>query len=326
MASMWRLFGLFSTIIVFLLLSSCGGVSPPREGMGHLKVEWKFPGNIGCAEAGVVVVGMEVYGLDGDKEYENNFSCDYMGVTVTNFSPNRYTVILIGYGRQGEIRYYGSSDVDIDGNTYLIQLSYVLSDISLSWAFESANNTDCVQAGIFKIGIRIYNSGDTLEYENVVYCSDKGGTITGFAPRQSYRIELTGYDVSGTSLYAGSITRTVNIGDNDLGVIVLHRIYSKAIFQVGWTFGEKGLSCNEVGVVNVRIVFSAPSGSAVFLNKTVGCLPQQYMNQDLSDGVYTFVIYGIDENGNITYGSSQRNVELKKGYNDLGIVVLNRRD
>lgn len=313
-------------IAMFVILSSCGGVSPPREGMGHLKVEWKFPQNISCAEAGVVVMGMEVYASDGSKEYENNFSCDYMGVTITNFIPDRYTVVLIGYGIKGEIRYSGSSDVDVDGSTYMIQLNYMLSDITFSWAFESVKNTDCVQAGVTKIGIRIFNPDDTVEFDEVVKCSDQGGTITGFAPKKSYRIELTGYDVADTALYSGSLIKTLNFGDNHIGAIVLNRIYSKAIFQVGWAFGEDNLSCNEAGVVNVRIIFSAPSGSAVFLDKTVSCLPQQYMNQDLSDGVYSLVIYGIDENGNMIYGSSQRNVELKKGYNELGIVVLNRRE
>lgn len=305
---------------------SCGGVSPPHDGSGELKISWKFPNNISCSEADVIVVGLEVYNSDGSMEYENNFSCEYMGVTVTNFIPDTYSVVLIGYGSNGEIRYSGSSNVDVNGKVVLIEMSYVLSDITLSWAFESNANTDCVQAGISKIGIKVLNLDGTVEFDEMVKCSDNGGTITGFAPKKMYVIQLTGYDIAGVPLYYAEVQKTLNFGANDLGVVILKRVYTKAIFSVGWTFGQENRSCNEAGVTNVRIIFSAPSGGAVFLDKTISCIPQQYMNQDLSEGVYSFVIYGLDSNGNITYGSSQRNVELRKGNNDLGIVVLNKRE
>lgn len=315
-------------IILFTLTLtlSCGGVSPPENSIGELSVEWKFPGNISCAEAEVEVIHLEVFNPDGTLEYENNFRCYPQNATITNFIPDTYTVILSGYGSNGEIRYSGSSSVTTDGRTVLIELEYVLSDITLHWAFESPGNTSCVQAGVSKIGITVFNPDGSKEFEEYVKCSDGGGTITGFAPKKKYRIRLIGYDVSGVALYSGEVEKTLNFGNNDLGVIVLHRIYSKAIFSVEWTFGEEKKSCNDVNVVNVRIIFSAPSGGAVFLDKTIPCVPQRYMNQDLSEGVYSFVIYGIDSNGNITYSSTQRNVELKNGLNDLGIVVLNKRE
>ncbi|MGC8926429.1 MAG: hypothetical protein ACP5QK_00740 [Myxococcota bacterium] len=321
-----RFYILVLLIATVLIFNSCGGVSPPQGGSGELKIAWKFPNNISCAEAGVLVIGLEVYNSDGTLEYENNFSCEYMGVTVTNFIPDTYSVVLKGIGSNGEIRYSGSSEVDINGRVVLIELAYVLSDITFSWSFESQSNTDCVQAGVSKIGVRIYNADGTVEFDDFIKCSDKGGTITAFAPKKKYLIELTGYDVAGVPLYFASLEKTLNFGNNDLGVIVLKRVYTKAIFQVGWTFGSESKSCNDVGVTNVRIIFSAPSGGAVFLDKTLSCLPQQYMNQDLSEGVYSFIIYGIDSGGNITYSSAQRNVELKKGNNDLGIVVLNKRE
>ncbi|MCX7958324.1 MAG: hypothetical protein N3B13_04690 [Deltaproteobacteria bacterium] len=312
-------------VIAFLILS-CGGVSPPQGGSGELKINWKFPNNISCSEAGVVVIGLEVYNSDGSLEYENNFSCDYMGVTVTNFVPDTYDVVLIGYGLSGEIRYSGSSSADINGRVVLIEMSYALADLTFSWAFESSANTDCVQAGVSKIGIKIFNPSGAVEFDDFVKCSDKGGTITAFAPKKVYLIQLTGYDVAGVPLYYAETEKTLNFGDNNIGTIVLKRIYTKAVFSVGWTFGSENKSCNEAGVTNVRIIISAPSGGAVFLDKTLSCVPQQYMNQDLSEGIYSLIIYGIDSGGNITYSSSQRNVELKKGNNDLGIIVLNRRE
>ncbi|MCX7944959.1 MAG: hypothetical protein N2746_10680 [Deltaproteobacteria bacterium] len=313
-------------LVICIWVISCGGVSPPQGGSGELKINWKFPNNISCADAGVVVIGLEVYDKGGSLEYENNFSCDYMGVTITNFIPDTYDVVLMGYGTNGEIRYSGSSSVDVNGRVVLIELEYVLSDITFSWAFESPSNTDCVQAGVSKIGIKIINADGTIEFDEVVKCSDKGGTITAFAPKKRYLIQLTGYDVAGVALYFAEVEKTLNFGENNLGVIVLKRVYTKAIFSVGWTFAPDNKNCNEVGVVNVRLIFSAPSGGAVFLDKTISCVPQQYMNQDLSEGVYSFIMYGIDIGGNITYSSSQRNVELRKGNNDLGIIVLNKRE
>ncbi len=313
-------------LLTILTLISCGGVSPPQGGLGELKIAWKFPSNISCSEAGVIVIGLEVYNSDGSVEYENNFSCEYMGVTVTNFIPDTYRVVLVGYGSAGEIRYSGSSDVDINGRVTLIELSYVLSDITLSWAFESPANTDCVQAGVSRVGIKVLNADGTVEFDETVKCSDKGGTITGFAPKKKYLIQLTGYDVAGVPLYNAEVEKTLNFGDNNLGTIVLKRVYTKAIFSVEWTFGTEQRSCNDAGVTNVRIIFSAPSGGAVFLDKTLSCIPQQYMNQDLNEGVYSLILYGMDSGGNITYSSSQRNVELRKGNNNLGTIVLNKRE
>lgn len=313
-------------LIALVSFISCGGVSPPQGGSGELKINWKFPNNISCSEAGVVVIGLEVYDSNGNLEYENNFSCEYMGVTVTNFVPDTYNVILLGYGSSGEIRYTGSSSVDINGRVVVIDLEYVLADLTLSWAFESPANTDCVQAGVSKIGIKVINPSGTVEFDEYVKCSDRGGTITAFAPKKKYLIQLTGYDVAGIPLYYAELEKTLNFGNNDIGVVVLKRVYSKAIFSVGWTFGAENKTCSEVDVTNVKIIFSAPSGGAVFLDKTLSCVPQQYMNQDLNEGVYSFVIYGINSSGVITYSSYQKNVELKKGYNDLGIIVLNRRE
>jgi hypothetical protein len=313
-------------VFVLYFIISCRGVSPPPSGNGNLSIAWQFPNNITCSEAQVVAIGVIVYNLDGSKEYENNFTCEKMSVTITNFVADTYTVEVIGYGTNGEIRYYGSSQVDINGNTTLIRLEYVLADIILSWAFESPANTDCVQAGVSKIGIKILNADGTVEFDESVKCSDKGGMITAFAPKKRYIIHLTGYDVAGTALYDQEVERTLNVGLNDIGTIVLKRIYTKAIFQVGWTFGTENMSCSAAGVQSVRIIFSAPSGSNVFLDKTIPCTPQQYMNQDLEEGVYSFVIYGIDSFGSITYSSTQKNVDLKNGYNDLGIVILNKRE
>ncbi len=317
-----KVFAIFPITILFL---SCGGVSPPQGGSGELKINWKFPNNISCSEAGVVVIGLEVYNSDGSLEYENNFSCDYMGVTVTNFVPDTYSVVLVGYGLNGEIRYSGSSSADINGRVVLIDMEYVLADLTLSWAFESPSNTDCIQAGVSKIGIKIINPSGSVEFDDYVKCADKGGTITAFAPKKKYLIQLTGYDIAGVPLYYAEFEKTLNFGDNDVGTVVLKRVYTKAIFSIGWTFGSENKTCNEADVTNVRIILSAPSGGAVFLDKTLSCVPQQYMNQDLSEGVYSLILYGIDSNGNITYSSAQKNVELRKGNNDLGIIVLNKR-
>ena len=313
-------------LFVLYFIISCGGVSPPPSGNGNLSIAWQFPNNITCSEAQVVAIGVIVYNLDGSKEYENNFTCENMSVTITNFVADTYTVEVIGYGTNGEIRYYGSSQVDINGNTTLIRLEYVLADIILSWAFESPANTDCVQAGVSKIDIVVLNADGSKEYEDTVKCSYKGGTITGFAPKKLYKIMLKGRDVGGTILYYGEVEKSLNIGQNNIGTIVLKRVYNKAIFQIGWTFGTENMSCSAAGVQSVRIIFSAPSGSNVFLDKTIPCTPQQYMNQDLEEGVYSFVIYGIDSFGSITYSSTQKNVDLKNGYNDLGIVILNKRE
>jgi len=320
-----RIYGLIIGLLMLSIMAGCGGVSPPNGGSGELKIVWQFPNNISCSDAGVVAIGVQVYNSDGSEEYENNFSCEFMDVTITNFVADTYKVVLLGYGSQGEIRYYGSSDVDINGKATLIKLEYALADISFSWAFESSGNSDCVQAGVTKIGIKIINADGTVEFDESVKCSDKGGMITAFAPKKRYIIHLTGYDVAGTALYDQEVEKTLNVGLNDIGTIVLKRIYTKAIFQVGWTFGTENMNCSDAGVQNVRIIFSAPSGSNVFLDKTLSCTPQNTMNQDLNEGVYSFVIYGIDSGGNISYSSSQRNVELKNGNNDLGIVILNKR-
>jgi hypothetical protein len=242
---------------------TAGGVSGPTFAVNFF---WTFAGQT-CAQAGVSNVTVSAPGAPGGTFRCNQAGTD--GAVVPGFAAGSYTVTLEGRDAANQVRFRGSSAVQVVNQdvSSQVRLEPVSTggpgELTVKWSFPPlsvAQTPTCAQATITRVSVSV-NGGTPRE----VNCNvgEPVGMGVSF-PNQSgtVRVDVSAADMTGfvffrkqeTVAIAGATRVTVAL-DWDVGSL-----------PVRWEFRDNGMTrtCQQAGVSSVVLNLRTMSGSFLY--------------------------------------------------------------
>lgn len=191
----------------------------------------------------------------------------------------------------------------------------LLGDVQVSWAFQNA--ATCAQAGVSFVEVQVIDAGDgSPQYDQVFNCTDGSVLIGDFIPG-SYRMILSGLDLSQNIRYQSSFTTYIGPGFNNLGITILSFTLGNISFN--WSF-EGQQSCKISGVSQMQIIV-INSGGDVEFNETHPCNDQGATITNFVRGNYDLILYGLDVAGTRLF-SADTKIAVQSGDNNYGTIDL----
>jgi hypothetical protein len=308
---------------------------PPPPQPGDISFLWSFDGIRSCDEAGVREVDVQV--LEGNfVVFSRTVDCLGGGLTLTDFDPGSYELLLDAYSRSGRLLFIGEAVVRVqagrDNDIGLVQLRRPgaaagpttsnpggtgtgtgTGEAALYWSFRYPTDdsivTSCLTAGVEAVHVDLVAvTGSGAGFSGTFDCYDEGVEMVGIAPgRYTLFLDAEGsYQGAAIRLYEGAFEFDVEGGRlSDLGDLPLERVFeSFADIELRWQLGSS--SCQQLGVTNVTFVITRLDGQKDD-EVTVDCNRAFVLRETFLPGSYLLEGYAQGAAG-AYYASATRNV------------------
>lgn len=297
---------------------------PPPPEPGDITFQWSFDGVRSCSEAGVEEVDVQV--VQGNEVlFFRTVECFGGGLTLTDFSPDSYELLLDAYSRSGRLLYQGDAVLRVqagrDNDIGVVTLRRVGAEAGLSageaalyWSFRYPTDdsvvTSCLTAGVEAVHLEVVPiSGGSDGFVTTLDCYDEGVVLEGLGEgRYTLFLDAEGsYQGGAIHLYEGAYEFDVQGGRmSDLGDLVLERVFeSFADIEVSWEMGSS--TCDQLGVDDVTFVITRMDGQLEDDALTVECDREYVLRETFVPGSYFIEAFGTGYDGEF-YGSVTRNV------------------
>ena len=338
-------FALFTATL--LPAVGCIIVAPPDTQPGppgDISFLWSFEGQSDCTAARVDEIDVLITDSDGNTARNlDRITCEGGGLTIDNFDPGTYDVLVEAYNDRGTLLYEGTASVTVVSDTVtdigVIELSRAgdatKGAIAFYWDFDG--EATCDGAGVNEIDIELVDESlNTSVLERTEDCFG-GGLVIGDIEPGTYTFYIDAFDVNDTYLYAASVSVTVVAGQTlDLGILDLDPVgMSNEMGVLALDFGfiypanMAETDCATAGVDEVDVVLlDGPGGSSVS-RETIDCNANGVgVDLTLVPGEVHFYLeaYGAYDGGDVLlYDTADLSATVTaNASNELGIVELDR--
>lgn len=297
-------------------------VPPPEPtGPGDITFAWSFEGDSSCAAAGVDEVDVLV--VRGQQTvFAETVECFGGGLTITDFDPGSYDLLLDAFSRTGRLLYQGDAVVRVvgerDNDIGMVPLYSPAprdGELALFWSFlyptDSSEVYACDIAGVHSVHVDVAPlSGQARDgFTASLPCGDEGVVIDQL-PAGDYRVTLEAdgtYNGQAIVLYDAVLDVTVEPGvTNDLGDVPMLRVYeSFADIEVAWDVA--GGSCGQLGMNDVTLVITRLDGEIEDDAIMLDCAVDYALRETFVPGAYLVEVFGAGIDGDY-YGSATRDV------------------
>lgn len=302
--------------------SGCVINNPPPEPLdGSITFAWSFGGIRSCEEAGVAEVDVQVVD-DLGVAFSTTVECYGGGLTLTDFSPGAYEVLLDAYSRSNRLLFQGDGFVQVrpgvENDMGVIELVRVGSQpnstgaLAFYWGFlyptDDSLVIDCAVAGADEVLLDVRSSDGTVSFVESFPCEDEGVILEDLPTgRYSILLEAYGrYQRQDLLLYEGVFD--VNVAANtlkELGDLPLLRVYeSFSDIEVSWDIPG---TCAEAQVREVVVVITRMEGNIEDDVVIVDCDRSYALRETFVPGSYFVEVYADGYYGEY-YGSVTRDV------------------
>jgi hypothetical protein len=298
-------------------------VPPPQNeptGPGDITFQWSFDGERQCNSAGVEEVDVLVV-QNNEILFADTVECFGGGLTLTDFSPGSYDLVLDAFSRTGRLLFQGDASVRVRGEANndigLVRLDPVgpsTGELALFWSFlyptDDSEVYTCGVAGVDTVHVDLAPLGASGDgFSGTFDCADEGVIIDGL-PAGSYELTLVGdgsYQGGAIALYEGVIDVDVVAGaTSDLGDVPLLRVFeSFADIEVAWDVA--GGTCGGLGLDEVTLVITRLNGDIEDDIISLDCATDYALRETFVPGSYLVEVFGTGIDGDF-FGSATRDV------------------
>jgi len=311
---------------------------PPYYGYpGNIYLSWTF-GGASCAQVPQVAQVLVAVLNDPTPIVPNTFGCQAGNppgqLVLYYYNPGSYQVALSGLDSSGNILYYGTSTVTVNGNvSALINLSPVSTtdggpgSALLSWNFAATVGTftpPCTASGDADPdrmdSVALYVDGAS-QAAQTYQCSDGFGSAQVDSPSLSpgsHTLQLVAYQSGISYPFAQSAPVTVDVADAGL---------SEA-FTLQWQVGGAGVSWTypnpnacAAAVSSVSVNFSGPGGDGYAVTGDAcetAVAPFKHLQAVAADGdagvSYALDVQALGPGSALVYSGSEAAIAIQPGH------------
>lgn len=324
-----RLLTLASSITAALALGSGCLIVNDRDDEGDIAFLWSFNGEPNCADAGVDSVVVTAY--QGQTiRYEEQVDCVGGGLTIRDFTPGDYDIVLQGLASDDFLLFEGADVVTVVANRTtdmgVIELGRPVNngpvgEVQFAWVFQypldDSFESNCDRAGVIEVDVLLTPAatnpgGET--FSRSYNCTDDGVRIEDL-PVGEYDLTLAGfglYNNADIDLFASETIRVVIIeNDPDLvGDVRLLRIDENfADIDVNWLLPGNE-SCANLGITTIQFDIARAGSSVVDDSFTVNCdAAQTEVRENFVPGDYEIDATATGTGGTVYQGFFDANVQ-----------------
>jgi hypothetical protein len=310
-------------------------VPPPEPtGPGDISFQWSFEGDRGCAAAGVEEVDVLVV-RGSQTVFAETVECFGGGLTLTDFEPGSYDLLLDAFSRSGRLLFQGDAAARVVGerdNDLGVVTLYSPTpqdgEIALYWSFlyptDDSEVFACDIAGVDTVHIDLAPlDGQGGGFTGSFGCAEEGMVIDNL-PAGDFRLTLEAdgeYQGQALVLYDAIVDVTVEGGaTTDLADVWMERVYeSFADIEVVWDVA--GGSCGGLGVDDVTLVITRLDGEIEDDVITLDCAVDFALRETFVPGSYLVEMFGTGIDGDY-FGSATRDVAPNSTSDVLVDMVL----
>lgn len=302
--------------------SGCVINNPPPEPLdGSITFAWSFGGTQDCDEAGVAEVDVQVID-DIGVAFAETVECFGGGLTLTDFSPAGYEVLLDAYSRSGRLLFQGEGFVQVqagvENDMGVIELRRVgaqatsTGSLAFYWGFlyptDDSLVIDCAVAGADTVVLDVQSWAGDVAFVESFRCADEGVVLEGM-PAGDYSVLLEAYgryQGQDILLYDGLFDLTVRPETtNEVGDLPLARVFeSFADIEVSWDIPG---TCAQSDVDEVTVVITRMDGNIEDDVVTIPCDRSYALRETFVPGSYFIEVFALGYDGEY-YGSVTRDV------------------
>lgn len=195
-----------------LILAACGKdeeADPPAP--GTISLSWTI-GSQGCSDAGIEEIAVIA---DGTDELAT-FDCAIGSGTIEGLDPGGYDLSVLGRDVAGADRYgVEVADVVVEAgvDTPLgnVTLSALPAEIVAMWVFD--NGGLCAQNDAETVHVRLFDSGDFLEFDGEAPCDD-GILPIGGINGGTWTVDVEALSAAGIITWTGEQDVVVGTGES----------------------------------------------------------------------------------------------------------------
>ncbi len=305
--------------------SGCVVNNPPAPPLdGSITFAWSFAGEQDCDLAGVAEVDVQVL-ADGGVVFSETVDCFGGGLTLTDFSPDAYEILLDAFSRSGRLLFQGEGFVQVqegvENDIGVIDLRRVgeqqqpapRGSLAFFWGFlyptDDSLVIDCGVAGVDGVLVDIQSNDGAVSFVDTFDCEDEGVVLDNL-PAGGYSVLLEAfgrYQNDDILLYDGlfDVTVTGN-ATNELGDLPLARVFeSFADIEVSWDVA--GGTCAQLDVPEVTVLITRIGSEQPDDTVTVECDRTFALRETFVPGSYLIEVLAAGDGGDY-YGSVTRDV------------------
>lgn len=324
-----RFLSFAASVAAVLALGSGCLIVNERDDEGDIAFLWSFNGEPNCADAGVDTVVVTAY-QGNTIRYEEQVTCTGGGLTIRDFTPGDYEIVLQGLASDDFLLFEGADVVTVVANRTTdmgtIRLDRPVNDgpvgeVQFAWVFQypldDSFESNCDRAGVIEVDVLLTPAatntvGET--FSRSYNCTDDGVRIEDL-PVGEYDLTLAGfglYNNTDIDLFASETIRVVIIeNDPDLvGDIRLLRIDENfADIDVNWLLPNND-SCANLGITTIQFDVSRAGSSVVDDSFTVNCdAAQTEVRENFVPGLYEIDATATGTGGTVYRGFLDATVE-----------------
>lgn len=317
-----RLLTLVSSIALVGVASGCIVNNPPPPPQdGSITFAWSFAGEQDCDAAGVAEVDVQVLDELG-VAFSETVECFGGGLTLTDFSPDGYEILLDAFSRSGRLLFQGEDFVQVEpgveNDIGVIELDRVgqaaaAGSLAFFWGFlyptDDSLVIDCQVAGAELIVVDVQHKDGSLAFVETFSCEDEGVVLENL-PVGEYSILLEGfgsYQNDDILLYDGLFDVDVRADESvELGDLAMERVFeSFSDIEVSWQMAAG--SCQQLGISEVTVVITRMDGDIEDDVAIVDCDASFALRETFVPGSYLVEVLAAGSGGDY-YGSVTRDV------------------
>jgi hypothetical protein len=337
-------FALFTATL--LPAVGCIIVAPPDPDPGDISFLWSFDGETDCTAARVDEIDVLITDSDGVTARNlERLTCEGGGLTIDNFEPGAYDVLVEAYNDRGTLLYEGTASVTVvEGEVTdigVIELSRAgdASQGSLAFFWDFDGEATCEGAGVTSLDIELVDVSTSTSVLNRSEDCFGGGLVISDLEPGTYTFYIDAFDDQDTYLYAADVAVTIVAGQTlDLGILELDPVgMSMEMGVLGIDFGflypaaMAETDCATAGVYEVDVVIIDGPGGAAIDTTTIPCNANGVgVDLTLVPGEVHFYLEAFGEyDGSdvLLYDTADLSATVTANTsNELGIVELERNE
>lgn len=317
-----RLLPLVATLVLGAASGCVVNNPPPPPQPGSITFSWLFEGERDCDAAGVAELDVQVFDADGRVFFET-VECFGDALTLTDFTPGAYEILLDAYSRSGRPLYAGEGFVQVQpgvendiGDIELFRIGgevQAAGSLAFFWGFLYPTNDSlviaCQVAGTEVVTVDMQALDGSVSFLEAFPCEDEGVVLENLPEgRYSVLLEAFGtYQNQDILLYDGLFE--VNVAGNqmtDLGDLPLARVF-ESFSDIEATWDLAGGTCAQLGVSEVTLVITRMDGNIEDDVVTVPCDTTFALRETFIPGSYFIEVLASGYDGDY-YGSATKNV------------------